>query len=325
MKAIVIEQYGGPDVLQLREVEQPTAKAHEVLIKVHATTVSSADWRLRSATFPTGFAIPARLALGVFRPRRRVLGSELAGEIVSIGEDVTKFQVGDRVFAHPGSALGCYVEYRTMPEDGKLAPIPEGLSYEKAAALSFGGSTALNFLRHQGRIQAGESVLIIGASGSVGSAAVQLAKHFGAEVTGVCSTVNLELVRSLGADDVIDYTQDDFTKNGRTYDLIFDAVGHADFPSCRNSLNEGGRLLLVVAGLPQLMHIPWASMTSTKRVFAGDTAGRVEDLLFLKELVEAGAYEPVIDRYYAFDEVADAHAYVDTGRKRGNVVLRVTD
>ena len=165
MKAIVIEQYGGPDVLQLREVEQPTAKADEVLIKVHATTVSSADWRLRSATFPTGFAIPARLALGVFRPRRRVLGSELAGEIVSIGEDVTKFQVGDRVFAHPGSALGCYVEYRTMPEDGKLAPIPEGLSYEKAAALSFGGSTALNFLRHQGRIQAGESVLIIGASG----------------------------------------------------------------------------------------------------------------------------------------------------------------
>ena len=325
MKAIVIEQYGGPDVLQLREIEQPTAKANEVLIKVHATTVSAADWRLRSATFPKGFTIPARLALGVFRPRRQVLGSELAGEIVAIGEDVTKFQVGDRVFAHPGSALGCYVEYRTMPEDGKLARIPEGLSYEKAAALSFGGSTALNFLRHQGRIQAGESVLIIGASGSVGSAAVQLGKQFGAEVTGVCSTRNLELVRSLGADDVIDYTQEDFTKNGDTYDLIFDAVGHADFRSCRDSLNEGGRLLLVVAGLPQLLQIPWASMTSTRRVLTGDTTGRAEDLLFLKELVEAGAYEPIIDRCYAFDEVADAHAYVDTGRKRGNVVLRVTN
>ncbi len=325
MKAVVIERYGGPDVLQLREVDRPTANANEVLIRVHATTVSSADRRIRSATFPTGFGILARLVLGVFRPRRRVLGGEFAGEIVAIGEDVTKFQVGDRVFGYPGSALGCYVEYRTMPEDGKLASIPEGLSYEKAAALSFGGSTALNFLRDKGRIQAGDRVLIIGASGSVGSAGVQLARHFGAHVVGVCSTRNLDLVRSLGADEVIDYTQQDFTKNGDTYDVIFDTVGQADFRSCRDSLSDGGRLLLAVSGLPDLTQIPWAALTGTKRVLTGDTPGRVEDLLFLKELAEAGAYEPVIDRHYALHDVADAHAYVDTGRKRGNVVLRVTN
>lgn len=323
MRALVCERYGGPDVIEIREVERPEPAAGELLIRVLATTVSAADWRLRSATFPTGFAVPARLMLGVFGPRRQILGGELSGEVVAVGSGVSEFRVGDRVFAHPGIQLGCHAEYRTMRQDGAIARIPEGMSAETAAAMCFGACTALNFLRDQAGIVSGDEVLIVGASGAVGSAAVQLAKHFGAHVTAVCSTDNLELVRSLGADEVIDYAARDFRDNGKAYDLLFDAVGVTRFASCSDSLKDGGRLLLVVATLPQTIAAPWVSLNTSKRVCVGDTTGTQENLLFLKSLAEAGAYTPLIDRVYPLEEARAAHAYVDTGRKKGNVVLRV--
>ena len=228
MKAIVYERYGPPEVLQLKEVDKPTPQDNEVLIKTYATTVTSGDWRVRSLNVPAGFGLIMRLVFGVSRPKQPILGSELAGVIESVGKDVRKFKVGDPVFAFSDAAMGCYAEYKCMAEDGAVVPKPSSLTFEEAAALSFGGTTALDFLR-RGNLQSGERVLINGASGSVGTAAVQLAKHFGAIVTGVCSNANVELVRSLGASYVIDYTQEDFTQNGETYDVIVDTVGTAPF------------------------------------------------------------------------------------------------
>jgi NADPH:quinone reductase-like Zn-dependent oxidoreductase len=250
------------------------------------------------------------------------LGTELAGEIESVGKDVTTFKVGDRVFAFSGAGMGCHAEYKCMPEDGAIALKPPNLTYDEAAALSFGGTTALNFFR-RGRLQSGEKVLVNGASGGVGTAAVQLAKYFGADVTGVCSTANLELVRSLGATQVIDYTKEDFTQNGETYDVIVDTVGTAPFSRSKDSLREGGRLLLVLGGLPDMLEIPWVSLTSSKKIFAGPAAERAEDLRFLAELAQAGKFMPVIDRRYPIEQIADAHRYVDTGRKKGNVIITV--
>jgi len=287
MKAAVYERYGPPDVVEVKEVEKPAIKDNEVLIKIRATTVSSGDWRVRSLNVPFGFRLISRLMFGFFRPKQPILGSELAGDIETVGKDVTKFKVGDAVFAQPGTSLGCHAEHRAMPEDGSIALKPARLSYEEAAALSFGGTTALDFLKTKGNIQRSEKVLIIGASGTVGSAAVQLAKHFGAEVTGVCSTANLELVTSIGADKVIDYTKEDFTKNGATYDIILVAADTMSFSNCKGSLNENGRLLMVVAGLPEMAQIPWAALTSSKKVFAGPAAESAQDLLVIKELAEA--------------------------------------
>lgn len=320
MKAIVYERYGPPEVLQLKEAEKPTPKNNEVLIKTHATTVTSGDWRVRSLNVPVGFGLISRLFLGVSRPRQPILGTEIAGEIVLVGKDVSKFKVGDQVFAFSGTGMGCHAEYKCMPEDGAVALKPANLTYDEAAAISFGGTTALDFFR-RGKLQSGERVLINGASGGVGTAAVQLARHFGADVTGVCSTANVELVRSLGASHVIDYTKEDFTQNGETYDVIVDTVGTAPFSRSKTSLKENGRLLQVLGSLPDMLLIPWVSMTSSKKVIAGPATERAEDLRFLAKLAEAGEFKPVIDRRYPFEQIAEAHRYVDTGRKKGNVVI----
>ncbi len=322
MKAVVYERYGPPDVLELREVEKPTPKDNEVLIKIHATTVTSGDCRVRSLNVPVGFGLISRLVFGVRRPRRPILGTELAGEIEAVGKDVRTFKVGDQVFAFSDAGMGCHAEYKCMPEDGAVALKPSNLTYDEAAALSFGGTTALDFFR-RGKLQSGERVLVNGASGGVGTAAVQLAKHFGADVTGVCSTANVELVRSLGATHVIDYTKEDFTRNGETYDVIMDTVGTAPFSRSKGSLKEGGRLLLVVAGLPAMLRIPWVSITSSKKIIAGPAAERADDLRFLAELAQAGTFRPVIDRCYPFEQMAEAHSYVDQGHKKGNVVITV--
>jgi len=317
VKAILYERYGPPDVLKLEEIPKPTPRDHEVLIKVHATTVTALDWRARSLTAPKGFGLFMRLALGTSRPRRQILGAELSGEIESIGRAVSRFKVGDPVFA---GVLGCYVEYKCVPEDGPLALKPANLSYEEAAAIPFGGLTALAAVR-KARIQGGESVLINGASGAVGTAAVQLAKHHGAKVTGVCSTANLELVKSIGADHVIDYTREDFTRSGETYDIVVDNVGNAPFSRVKGSLKNGGRLLVVVGALSDMLLAPWVSRTSGKRVTPVLARPTAEDLRFLASLAESGQFKPVIDRRYPFERITEAHRYVDTGRKRGNVVV----
>lgn len=320
MKAVVYERYGPPEVLQLKELEKPTPKDNEVLIKTHATTVTSGDWRLRSLNVPVGFGFIMRLVFGISKPKQPILGSELAGVIESVGKHVRNFKVGDQVFAFSDAGMGCHAEYKCMPQDGAVVLKPPSLSYDEAAALSFGGTTALDFLR-RGKLQSGERVLINGASGGVGTAAVQLAKHFGADVTGVCSTANVKLVRSLGASHVIDYTKEDFTQNGETYDVIVDTVGTAPFSRSKDSLTNGGRLLMILAGLPDMLEVPWVSMTSSKKIIAGPAAVRAEDLRFLARLAEAGEFKPVIDRRYPFEQIAEAHRYVDTGRKKGNVVV----
>ena len=319
MKAFVATHYGSPDVLRLSEVAKPVPKDDEVLIKVLAATVTSGDWRVRSLDVPTGFGLLSRLMFGILRPRQPILGTELAGEVEWVGKEVTRFRVGEPVFAF-SEAMGCYAEYKSMPQEGAIARKPANLSFEEAAALSFGGTTALQFFR-RGNLKSGDKVLVNGASGGVGTAAVQLAKHFGAEVTGVCSTANLELVKSLGADHVIDYTSEDVAEHGATYDLIMDTAGTLPFSRSKALLKEGGRLLQVLGNLPHMLQIPWVSMTSSKKVIAGPATGTSEDLRFLAELAEAGKFKPVIDRYYPFEQLVEAHRYVDKGRKKGNVVL----
>jgi NADPH:quinone reductase-like Zn-dependent oxidoreductase len=269
---------------------------------------------------PVGFGLISRLVFGVLRPRQPVLGTELAGEVESVGKDVNKFKVGDQVFALSDISMGCHAEYKCMPEDGAVALKPPNLTFDEAAALSFGGTTAMDFFR-RGKLRSGERVLVNGASGAVGTAAVQLARHFGADVTGLCSTANVELVRSLGASHVIDYTKEDFTQNGETYDAIVDTAGTAPYSRSKASLKEGGRLLLVLGGLPDMLQIPWVLLTSSKKVIAGPADGSAEDLRFLAELAEAGEFKPVIDRRYPFEQIVEAHRYVDTGRKKGNVVI----
>lgn len=320
MKAWVYERYGPPDVLQLKDVPKPTPRDNEVLIQTRATTVTSGDWRVRSLHVPAGFGLPARLALGISGPKQPILGTELAGVVESIGKDVTKFKAGDEVFAFAGVAMGCHAEYKCMPENGRVALKPANLTFEEAAALSFGGSTCLDFFR-RGQLQRGDRVLVNGASGAVGSAAVQLATHLGADVTAVCGPANIELVTSLGANRVIDYTREDFTKSGETYDIIIDTAGTAPFFRSKSSLRARGRLLVVLGSLPNMLMVPWVSMTSSKRIIAGPAAERPEYLHRLAELAGAGAFKPVIDRRYPFAQMIEAHRYVDTGRKRGNVVI----
>jgi NADPH:quinone reductase-like Zn-dependent oxidoreductase len=323
MKAILHTKFGPPDELQLKEVEKPVPKDNEVLIKIHATTVTSTDCNARNFTFVTKvFQVPARLFFfGVFKPRIHILGFDLAGEIEVVGKDVERFKEGDPVFGAAGMAFGAHAEYTCVPEDGVLATKPANMTYEEAASVFLGAHTALFYLRDLGNIQAGQKILINGASGGIGTYAVQLAKYFGAEVTGVCSTTNLEMVKSLGADSVIDYTKEDFTKSGQTYDLIFDVVGKTSFSRCKSSLKPKGIFLACLMGLSELVQILWTSIVGGKRVKGGVAAERVEDLVFFKELIEAGKLRPVIDRCYPLEQTAEAFRYVEKGHKKGNVVI----
>lgn len=318
MKAVVTTKYGSPEVLQLKEVEKPTPKDNEVLIKIYASTTTSGDARLRRAD---PFAI--RLMYGFSKPKISILGNEFAGEIEAVGKDVTSFKKGDPVFGASGFSLGTNAEYISLPEDGAIAIKPANLTYEEAAAIPFGATASLFFLRDKGNIQPGQKILINGASGSLGTAAVQLAKIFGAEVTGVSSTANVELVKSLGADYVIDYTQEDFTKNGKTYDIIYDTVGKITFSRSKIALKQNGIFLAASGGLSDILNMLWTAIIGGKKVIGGVTPERQEDLIFLKGLIEAGELKPVIDKRYTFEQLVEAHRYVDTGRKRGNVVISV--
>jgi len=325
MKAVVCTKYGSPDVLQLKEVAKPTPKDNEVLIKVYASIVEPTDCGSRK-----GEPFFARLMFGLTGPKNPILGCELAGEIEAVGKDVKLFREGDQVFGATGLGFGAYAEYMCLPENGVLAIKPSNMTYEEAAAATDGAPTALPFLRDKGNIQSGQEVLIYGASGSVGIYAVQLAKYFGAEVTGVCSTTNLEMVKSLGADKVIDYTEKDFTKSGQTYDIIFDAVGKSSFSRCKGALKQKGIYLTTVPTLAILLQMLWTSkigIGSKKAMIAftgmRPSSERTKDLVFLRELFEAGNIKAVIDRRYPLEQMAEAHRYVDKGHKKGNVVITV--
>jgi NADPH:quinone reductase-like Zn-dependent oxidoreductase len=320
MQAIVCTHYGPPEVLELQEVAKPTPTDNEVLVKVYATAVTSGDARVRSFTVPLSFWLPARLALGLSKPKHAILGSVFAGEVEAVGKAVKRFQQGDQVFGSTGHDFGAYAEYLCLPETGALAIKPANVTFEEAAAIPWGGMTALYFLR-KGQIHSGQHVLIYGASGSVGTAAVQLARYFGAEVVGVCSTAHVALVKSLGAETVIDYTQEDFTKSGVTYDVIFDAVGKSSLAGCMRSLKQAGIYLQAVAAPALSVRMRWTALTSGKTLLGGTAVPKAEDMLYLKELVEAGKFKPVIDRCYPLEHLVEAHHYADTGHKQGNVVI----
>jgi NADPH:quinone reductase-like Zn-dependent oxidoreductase len=318
MRAVVYDRYGPPEVLRLEEVDRPAPKDDEVLVKIHATTVNRTDCGWRSAKPFIG-----RYFTGLRRPKRRILGSELAGEVEAVGAAVSQFKVGDHVFGV--NYFGAHAEFVCVQEDRPLAHKPAGMTFEEAAAVSDGAILALTALR-KGNLRKGQKILIYGASGSIGTAAVQLAKHFEADVTAVCNTKNVELVRSLGADEVVDYLQEDFTKNGKTYDAVFDAVGKHSFRRCRRSVKPGG--FYVETDLGFMWHVPLLALATRrigdKRVTLPTPNYTKKDVLFLKELVEAGRYRPVIDRSYPLEQVVEATKYVETGQKTGNVVLTVS-
>ncbi len=321
MKAIIYQRFGSPEVLEIADIPKPKPQADELLIRVHASAVSTADWRLRSLTMPCGFGLFARLAFGLRKPRKPILGCELAGEIEATGTDVTSFQVGDQVVAYPGFDLGCHAQYTCIKANGAVAIKPKNLSFEQAASLCFGGATMLDFYR-RAKLVSGERVLVNGASGTVGGAAVQLAKYFGAHVTAVCSSLNFELVHSLGADEVIDYAKSDFEKSNELFDIIVDTVGNAPFERSEKALAKGGRLLLILAHLPDMLKAPWQSYVSGKKVLAAPCAERPEYVYQLCALAKAGKFIPHIDSTYPFERFVDAHRRVDSGHKRGSVVLR---
>jgi NADPH:quinone reductase-like Zn-dependent oxidoreductase len=325
MKAILHTQYGSPDLLQFNEVDKPAPKDNEVLIKIHATTVSTGDCNIRNFTFVPKSMLPiAKLMFGIGKPwKARILGTELAGEVEAAGKDVKRFKKGDRVIASTGIAGGGHAQYACLSEKGALALKPESLNWEAAVAIPFGANTALYFLRDLGKIQAGQELLIIGASGSIGSAGVQLAKHFGATVTSVCSGANVEMVKSLGADKVIDYTQEDFTKNAETYDLIFDIVGATTFDRCQNSLKLKGVFLQCIMGLTDMVRILWTSITGGKKLKGGVAMENLERMNFIAELAGAGKLKAVIDRSYPLEQISEAFKYVEQGHKKGNVVITV--
>jgi len=317
MKAIICTKYGSPDVLQMQEVEKPSPKDNELLIKIYATSVTSGDARIRRAD---PFII--RLIFGFKKPRRSILGVVIAGQVESVGKNVTNFNVGDQVFGTTGMAFGAYAEYQCVPENGTLALKPNNMSYEEAAAIPFGATASLYFLR-KGKIKKGQKVLIYGASGALGTAAVQLAKHFGAEVTAVCSTSNIDMMYSLGAEKVIDYTKEDFSKNGETYDIIYETVGKSSFSDCINSLNKNGVLLLANTEPSLLFKGLWTALSSNKKIIAGVIKESAQQMNFFKELIEEGELKAVIDKTYPLEQIVEAHAYVDKGHKKGNVVISI--
>jgi NADPH:quinone reductase-like Zn-dependent oxidoreductase len=303
MKAAIYEKYGPPEVLQIRDVKKPTPRENEASVKIHATTVTRGDVRMRGFSVTAIEWLPARLVLGVFSPRRKILGMEFVGEIEAVGENVKKFEVGDKVFAstYPRLHLGAYAEYICLPENGMITHKPTNMSYEEATPLPSGGTAALVFLRDIGKIQSRDKVLINGASGTLGTYGVQIAKYYGAEVTGVCSSVNVDLVKSLGANHVIDYTKEGFTDIGERYDLVFDAIGNSSKSKCEKILTSNGEYIGTNGPEPDL-----------------------KDLIFLKELVEARKLKTVIDRRYPLEEIIEAHRYVEKGHKKGNVIINVS-
>jgi NADPH:quinone reductase-like Zn-dependent oxidoreductase len=327
MKAVVCEKYGPPEVLKLGELEKPVPQDNEILVKIYATTVTMADIRIRGFRVPPSFWLPSRLMLGVFKPRQPILGAEMAGVVEAVGKDVTFFQPGDQVYAlgiGTGNALnfGCYAEYKCLPEDGAVAHKPKNLSFQESAAVPVGARTALHYLR-KASIKPGQKVLVYGASGSVGSYAMQLAKHLGAEVTGVCSAANARLVRSLGATHIVDYTQAGFTKEFGSYDVIFIAIDKFSFSACVKHLKPDGVYLNVTAPVKSLP-MRLASFSGNQKICAGEMIPRQkEDLVYLKELLEAGKIKPVIDRTYPLEQIVEAHRYVETGHKKGNVVIAI--
>ncbi len=321
MKAIAYTKYGSPDVLQLTDVARPTPKENELLIKIHATTVNRTDCGFRK---PEPFMV--RLFTGLIRPKRTILGSEFAGEIEAVGKDVKSFKKGDQVFGLAGNNFGAHAEYLCLPEEGAIAIKPVNMTYEEAAAVCDGAMLALTYLKKV-NIQRGQNILIYGASGSIGTAGVQLAKYYGADVTAVCNTKNVEIVKSLGADRVIDYTKDDFTKNGQTYDIVFDAVGKSSFLHCRNSLRKGGVYLGTDLGFlwqNPILALLTAKSGSKKVMFPIPKESK-KDILFFKEIIEAGKYKAVIDRRYRLEQIIETTRYVETGQKTGNVVIKLED
>jgi NADPH:quinone reductase-like Zn-dependent oxidoreductase len=325
VKAVLHTQYGPANLLQIKDVDKPVPKDNEILIAIHATTVSTADCNMRNFTFVTRSMIPlAKLMFGIGKPwKARVLGTEVAGQIESTGRQVTLFKAGDRVGASTGMACGGHAQYACLPETGAVAVKSDSLSWEEAVAVPFGANTALYFLRDLGKIQPGQDLLIIGASGSVGSAGVQLAKHFGATVTAVCSGANVEMVRSLGADNVIDYTKEDLTRNAERYDLIFDVVGATTFDRCQHLLTPRGVFLQNIIGVTDIARILWTSIAGGKRLKGGVALESRERMAFITELAAAGKLKPVVDRRYPLEQIAEAFTYVEQGHKKGNVIISV--
>lgn len=325
MKAVLHTHYGSPDLLELRDVAKPTPKANEILIAIRATTVSTGDCNVRNFTFVTNSMRPiAKIILGIGKPwKERILGTELAGEVEAAGKDVTRFKPGDLVFASTGMAGGGHAQYACLPETGAVAIKPDSLSLDEAVAIPFGANAALYFLQNLGQIRAGQEILIIGASGAIGSAAVQLAKHFGATVTGVCSGANVQLVKSLGADTVIDYTREDFTKNGKTYDLIFDVVGATTFDRCQHTLKPDGTFLQNIMELIDVARACWTSIAGGRKIKGGVAINNLDRMSVIAKLVTAGKLRPVIDRTYPFEQIAEAFKLVEQGHKKGSVVIAV--
>jgi NADPH:quinone reductase-like Zn-dependent oxidoreductase len=317
MKAVVCLQYGPPDVLRLEEVDKPVSKENEVLIQIYSTAVNSADWRLRKAD-----PWVVKLFFGLTKPRKQILGVVFSGTIEAVGKNVTKYKAGDQVFGSTGFNCGAYAEYTCLPEDGIFTLKPENISHTEASTIPFGGTTALYFIR-KAHVQNGYKVLVYGASGAVGTAAVQLAKFFGAEVAAVCSTVNIDMVKSIGADYVIDYTKDDISQYRNEYDVVIETVNKLPYPDCIKLLKKKGALILAAAGFSDMLRGVITSLTSKRRIISGVVNEKKEDMEFLRELIEKGLYKPVIDRTYPLEQIVEAHRYVERGHKRGNVAVDI--
>ena len=330
MKAVILTDYGSPDVLQLQEVQRPVPQANEILVKVHATPVNFGDTLVRNFktisprefSMPTPLWLPTRFFFGFNKPKIKILGSEFAGVVEEIGAEVTEFKVGDAVFGYRGQSMGANAEYLTIARDALIAHKPENMSFAEVATVPYGGLTAMTLLRKVD-IRRGHKVLINGASGAIGSYALQFAKQYGAEVTGVCGTARVEMVKALGADHVIDYTQEDFTQNGQQYDLIFDVIRKTSFDACKNSLTETGRYLLVSFKTKQLLQMLWTSRSNGKKVICALSSETPADLRSLKELIEAGSIKTVIDRCFPLEQTVEAHRYIESGQKRGHVVITI--
>lgn len=317
MKAVVYTKYGSPDVLQLQEVAKPIPKENEILVKVYATSVSTGDARLRRAD-----PFLVRLFFGLFRPKISILGGSLSGEIEAIGKSVTRFKKGDQIFASTGRKMSAHAEYATLAEDGLIAFKPQNCSYEEVASIPFGDGTSFYFLK-KANIQAGQKILIIGGSGALGAAAIQLAKYFGAEVHAVCSNLNVELVKSLGADRVFDYTQEDFTLSGESYDIIYDTVGKMSLNNALKVLKKDGQIILAAGMVTQMMEAAWISLSKKVKIIAGEMKESNADLEFLASLYESRKMRAVIDNVFPMEEIQDAHRLVDSGRKKGNVIISI--